>query len=75
MRVSFCMYYVRVASAPDLLVSERVIFTEDQWDIYKLDPMYTCVVPLLPTSPVIHQRVHAQGGNNSDIPPSQFGKS
>ncbi|KAF7981865.1 hypothetical protein HWV62_31421 [Athelia sp. TMB] len=32
---------------------ERIILTEDQWDIYKLDPAYDCLVPAPPRFSVI----------------------
>ncbi|KAI0645733.1 hypothetical protein C8Q79DRAFT_1001259 [Trametes meyenii] len=38
------------------LCGEPIILSEEQWDIYKLDPVYDCFVPAFPSDPVITRR-------------------
>ncbi|KAI0675338.1 hypothetical protein C8Q78DRAFT_538315 [Trametes maxima] len=39
-----------------LLCGEPIILSEEQWDIYKLDPVYDCFVPQFPGDPVIARK-------------------
>ncbi len=46
-----------------------MICSEDQWDIYKLDPAYDCFVPNFPGDPVITRKL--PGGQTQSAPSSQ----
>ena len=46
-------------TSPDFLCinhSEPFILSEDQWDIYKLDPAYDCFVPAAPNHPTVTRK-------------------
>ncbi|KAI0743573.1 hypothetical protein C8Q80DRAFT_1106514 [Daedaleopsis nitida] len=38
------------------ICGEPFILSEDQWDIYKLDPIYDCFVPAQPNHPIITRK-------------------
>lgn len=48
---------------------EFVICSEDQWDIYKLDPAYDCYIPNFPGDPVITRKL--PGSQSQSAPSSQ----
>ncbi|KAL7281665.1 hypothetical protein ACG7TL_004982 [Trametes sanguinea] len=39
-----------------IVCGEPYIFSEDQWDIYKLDPAYDCYIPQWPGDPIITRK-------------------
>ena len=54
MRVSWSPIF-KAALSPAF--RESIICTEDQWNIYNLDPAYQCLVMAPPLSPVIFRKV------------------
>ncbi|KAI9062862.1 hypothetical protein FKP32DRAFT_1686253 [Trametes sanguinea] len=49
-----------------IVCDEPYIFSEDHWDIYKLDPIYDCYIPQWPGDPII-TRKDPQPPNGSSL--------
>ena len=55
-----------------------MVLSEDQWDIYKLDPAYDCYIPAPPAPTIIRRKdpheIHVHTHSHTSSPPGAFKK-